>query len=358
MSDIDLEKILSRFDYEFPEELIAKSPASPRESARLLSYSKKDDSVHLGTFADLPDLLPKNSLIVLNETKVVPAKITLRKSTGGAFRVICIGVEGDLIKVMSDRKLNINSVVNSVSGVSFDVARQDGRYYFLRPLSYFAEGKNISLPELYGFLFDNGETPLPPYIKNSPLSEKDLREEYQSVFAMNEGSIAAPTASLHFTDDLIARLKEKGHEVCFVTLHVGLGTFATLTEKNISENRLHEEQYDIPEKTIGMIIKAKMEGCPVIAVGTTALRALESSADHEGNIVKPSGTTDLFITEGYRFRVVSGMITNFHVPRSSLLMLVSALIGRKKIMELYNMAIREKMRLFSFGDGMLMKDLD
>jgi len=354
---MDIEKILSEYDYEFPEELIAKSPASPRESARLLSYSKKDDSMRFDTFAELPDLLPKNSLIVFNETKVVPAKITLHKDTGGAFRVICIGVEEDLIKVMSDRKLNIGSVVTSVSGVSFDVARQDGRYYFLRPLSYFTGGKNISLPEFYGFLSDNGETPLPPYIKNSPLSEKDLREEYQSVFAMNEGSIAAPTASLHFTDDLITRLKEKGHECCFVTLHVGLGTFATLSEKNIAEKKLHEEQYDISEETASMISRAKKEGRPVIAVGTTALRALESSADEEGNIVKPSGTTDLFITEGYHFRIVNGLVTNFHVPRSSLLMLVSALIGRKKIMELYGAAIGEKMRLFSFGDGMLIKDL-
>jgi S-adenosylmethionine:tRNA ribosyltransferase-isomerase len=346
------ENIVSAYDYDLPEGFIATSPAHPRESAKMLSYSRDDDRTDIATFADLPSLLPPGSLLVFNRTKVVPAKLSLRKKTGGALRVICLDAKGNLIRVMSDRKLDMDTSLVSDSGYSFVVERQDGKYFYLRPIDSSGKDVDIGGNGLYDLLFKIGETPLPPYIKNSPLPESALREEYQSVFAEKSGSVAAPTASLHFTEGLLEDLKKAGHSCVFITLHVGLGTFAPLTEESMVSGKLHEESYEIPTETISAIDAAKRDGRPVIAVGTTSVRALESSADDDGHIVHPSGVTDLFIREGYRFRIVDGLITNFHVPRSSLLMLVAAFIGRDKIMELYRRAMDEKFRFFSFGDGM------
>ena len=197
-----------------------------------------------------------------------------------------------------------------------------------------------------------GQTPLPPYIKNSPLTEKQKRKEYQSIFAKAGLSVAAPTASLHFTRKLTANLKKQGTEVKFVTLNVNLGTFAPLKEENLMSGKLHLESYEIDKKTAGDLNQAKQQGKTIIAVGTTVVRTLESSAKHH-EFKKLQGSTDLFIYPPYKFQFVDSLITNFHVPKSSLLMLVSAMTGRKKLLNIYQKAIKKKFRLFSFGDGML-----
>jgi len=194
-----------------------------------------------------------------------------------------------------------------------------------------------------------GETPIPPYIKNTKLSETQLREKYQTVFAKNTGSVAAPTASLHFTEELLEKLKQQGIQIEFVTLHVNLGTFSPLTEEALKTGKLHKEWYEISEKTAKALMKAKQEGRHIIAVGTTAVRTLEQSEGKAGE-----GETRLFIRPGDKFKFIDGMITNFHVPKSSLLMLVSAFVGREKLFELYGEAMKKDFRFFSFGDGMLL----
>lgn len=340
-----LERLLAKYDYSFPEELIAQEPASPRDSARLMVYDRKSDKVSLGKFSDLAEYLPKNAVLVFNRTKVLPARLIVKKPTGGRVKIIYLEKEGDLIKVMADRKLDIGSTLRLTARISFSVIRQDEKFYFLKPT--FQPAKLFPVLEKYGI------TPIPPYIKHSPLTEKDLREKYQTVFARERGSVAAPTASLHFTKRLLQKLKKAGIESIFVTLHVNLGTFAPLTEEHLKSSRLHSEYFEISKADADFLNKAKKFGRPVIAVGTTSVRALESAADSEGKISATSGQTDIFIREGYRFRFVSGLITNFHVPKSSLLMLVSAFMGRKELFRLYNLAIRSRFKLFSFGDGML-----
>ncbi len=205
---------------------------------------------------------------------------------------------------------------------------------------------------MISLLSEYGETPLPPYMKNSPLSELQRRTEYQTVFAKTEGSVAAPTAGLHFSENLIKKIEQSGRSVAYITLHVGLGTFAPLTEENWLQKGLHREYYEIDASTAEILTKAKSEGRKIIAVGTTTVRALESEVK-DNSITAGSGSTNLFITEGTPLKFVDHLITNFHVPRSSLLMLVSALTGREKLLEIYRKAIKERMRLFSFGDGML-----
>ena len=228
----------------------------------------------------------------------------------------------------------------------FTVISRSNSLYRLKP--------SFPISKLFNVLGRYGITPLPPYLRNSPLNEAQRGRQYQAVFARAPGSVAAPTASLHFTRQLLKRLARKGIEIRYVTLHVNMGTFAPLGVKELEEGRLHKERYTIDKKTARLLKTAKQQGRPIIAVGTTVARTLESASDAKGSLRKLSGLTDLFIREGYRFKFVDGLITNFHVPRSSLLMLVSALTGRKKLFELYRMAMKRKFRLFSFGDAMLL----
>ncbi len=341
-----LERLLAQYDYSFPEQLIAQQPASPRDSARLLAYNRRTKRTQFSTFADLPSFLPKNTVLVFNDTKVIPARFTVTKPTGGKAKLLYLATEGKELRVMADRKLTIGSRLTLAPKLSFAVSRQKEKYYYLLP--------SFPLERLYSILDRYGTTPIPPYIKHATLSEKKLRTSYQTVFAQAKGSVAAPTASLHFTQRLLTDLKKRGIRIVFVTLHVNIGTFAPLTEEHLATERLHEEYYEIAPKTAAIISAAKKAGDPVIAVGTTSARTLESAADRSGSIIAGSGTTDLFIRPPHTFRCISGLITNFHVPRSSLMMLVSAFIGRKTLLNLYRSAIRKRFRLFSFGDGMLL----
>ena len=339
------EQFLKLYDYFLPSELIAKKPVSPRDSAKLLVFKRKTKQVLFDTFKNLGKYLPQNSVLVLNDTRVLPARLVIKKPTGGLARILYISKKGSLLEFLSDRNLEIGWKVEVNSKIFFIVKNKIGGHYFLKPS--FSVNKTFEVLEKYGI------TPIPPYIKNISLSEKQLRREYQTVFADRKGSVAAPTASLHFTKKLLAGLKKSGIQIVFTTLHVNLGTFSPLSEELFKKSKLHTEYFEISRKSVDILNKAKKENRPIIAVGTTVVRTLESVSDKSGKIKKLSGNTDIFIKEGYKFRFVDGLITNFHVPKSSLLMLVSAFAGRKKILDIYKKAINKKFRFFSFGDGML-----
>lgn len=342
MSHFD--EMLNQYNFDYPEELIAQEPANPRDNARLLIYNRKKDAVSFSTFKDITEVLPKNSLIIFNETKVIPARLYAKKDTGGMIEIFYLQEENGYIKTMVNGKVTKGQKIFLSEEVYFTVVDIYENYCLMQPSN--------SIQSMYQILEEFGNTPIPPYIKHSSLSEEDLQKEYQTVFAKNKGSVAAPTAALHFTKELLEKIKTAGHDIAFVTLHVGLGTFAPLTEKNIQEKKLHEEWYEISPQTAEMIQHAKKHNRPIIAVGTTVVRTIESAFQISNN-KKLSGTTELFIQEGYQFKIINGLITNFHVPKSSLMMLVSAFVGREKLLSLYKAAIEQKFRLFSFGDGML-----
>ena len=338
------QKLLNSLTYSFSPELIAQKPVSPRDSSRLLVYNRKKNTIDLDKFHNIANYLPSGAVLVFNETKVIPARLELKKETGGRVRVLFVTREKGLLKFISDRKIQPGAVLNLNKAISFKSVRKSEKFYFLKP--------SFPISKIFTILEQYGQTPIPPYIKNSPLNEKELKEKYQSVFAKSRGSVAAPTASLHFTKQLIKKLKTAGISIKFITLHVSLGTFAPLTEENLKTSKLHAEFYSINKKAADFLNRAKKEKRPIIAVGTTSLRALESAAQN-GVLKKLSGQTDIFIREGYRFKFTDKLITNFHVPGSSLLMLVAAIVGRRKILSIYQKAIAKKFRFFSFGDGML-----
>jgi S-adenosylmethionine:tRNA ribosyltransferase-isomerase len=379
-----LKQILNQYNYHLPPELIAQKPAKPRDSARLLVYSKTDGKIRFDTFKNIADYLPKNAVLVFNQTKVWPARLSAVKPTGGRIELLYISHDENYIRVLANKKLLINSKVSfshaysinsrrpelcrmggreKSSPVSFKVVKKIGQFYYIKP--------SFPLSQTPKILKRYGITPLPPYIKNSPLTEKQRRAQYQSVFAKSGLSVAAPTASLHFTKPLMAKLKKRGIDIKFVRLDVNLGTFAPLREEQIKSGKLHQEFYNIDKLTAKFLNQAKKQGRPIIAVGTTVVRTLESAAS-VGEGFKPSptrgkkiipltkltGTTSLFIRDKYHFKFVAGLITNFHVPKSSLLMLTSAFIGRKKLLDLYQLAIIKNFRFFSFGDGMLILPVD
>jgi S-adenosylmethionine:tRNA ribosyltransferase-isomerase len=345
-----LDEALDAYDYSFPPELIAQRPASPRDSARLLVLDRASGAMQEAIFSQLAQHLPPRSVIVMNETKVVPARLTLRKPTGGLVRVLYLAVEGETIKVLADRQLAPGDVL-TVDGVTdgpvFIVVRQDEKHYYLRP--------TFPVQELFAVLEKYGAAPLPPYIKHTPLNATEVKDEYQAVFAKHDGSVAAPTASLHFTEGMLAKLRDAGHDLEFVTLHVNLGTFAPLTSSQLEQGKLHVENYVIDEATARRLNAAKAAHRPIVAVGTTVVRTLETAAAGGQTLTNLAGDTDIFIREGYQFAFVDALITNFHVPKSSLLMLVAAFAGRGRILAAYRRAVDLKFRLFSFGDAMLIK---
>jgi S-adenosylmethionine:tRNA ribosyltransferase-isomerase len=342
------ERKIAAYDYALPNRLIARKPASPRDQARLFVYDRKSGRINFDIFLNLADYLPDRAVLVFNETRVMPARFLLKKESGGSVRALYLGrKEKGLLEFMADRKIPLGSRLFLDNQPFLLVTEKRGSIYLMKPL--FPVGRLDDLMERRGM------TPIPPYIKDSPLSEKELRKKYQSVFARQSGSVAAPTASLHFTKRLFRKLEKAGHKLYFIDLRVGPGTFAPVREENLVSRKLHPEFYRISSRTARELNRAKQEKRPIIAVGTTAARALESASDREGKLNRLSAETELFIEEDYRFKFVDGLITNFHLPKSSLLMLVSALIPRKKLLSLYRRAIGEKFRFFSFGDGMLIK---
>ena len=334
---------LLAYDYQFPEALIAQEPARPRDSARLMVYDRATGDVTLDTFAHVDEYLPERSVVVFNETKVIPARMTLT-ADGKDVDVLCLKQDGDLLRVLAPRAVQ-PGMAFAWAGHTLACVERDGKEAILQPS--FPINRTVPLLEEFG------KTPLPPYIEAKTMGEAERRAEYQTVFAKNAGSVAAPTASLHFTPELIERIKAAGHDVCYVTLHVGLGTFAPLTEEQLKTRTLHEETYFIDEDTADFLNRAKEEGRPIVAVGTTTVRTLESAAVEGSTITNRYGATTLFLSPENPPRFVTSLVTNFHVPKSSLLMLVAGFVGRNQLMKLYQTAIAEKFRLFSFGDGML-----
>ncbi len=339
--------MLEKYDYKFPETLIAQKPAYPRDSARLLVYDRKTKRVRHDTFRNLPKYLPKNSVLVFNQTKVIPARLMLSKPTGGKVELLYLSHGSKTINGLLNKSVANGTVLKLTDTISFLVIKKIDKGYELRP--------SFAMSRLLSILDKHGHTPIPPYIKHSPLSEKRLREEYQTIFAKLAGSVAAPTASLHFTKRLFADFNKYGIDIQFITLHVGLGTFAPVTDEQLKNKKLHKEFYSIDKKVATFLNQAKRDGRPIIAVGTTVVRTLESASTSSAQLKKLSGTTNLFIQKSNQLQFIDGLITNFHVPKSSLMMLVSALVGRKALLTLYKKAIAKKYRLFSFGDGMFIK---
>lgn len=337
---------LKKYDYSYPKNLIANKPATPRDSARLLIYNRREKTVNYNYFKNLSIYLPQKTVLVFNKTKVIPARLEALKETGGRVKLLYLGQSEGKIRFLANRKLINGSKIflkNKKYWLSVDSSK-NGEYFLIPAFKI----------KLFTKILEKlGEAPLPPYIKNSSLSKAELKKRYQTIFAEKSGSVAAPTASLHFTKRLLNDLQKNGVKTKFLTLHVGQGTFAPLSSANLKSAKLHQEFFEIDMKTVESLNNFKKDGWKIIPVGTTSLRALETSANKNRKLKKLSGFTDIFIKEEYKFKFVDGLITNFHVPKSSLIMLVSALIGRREVIRIYKLAIKRKFRLFSFGDGML-----
>lgn len=338
---------VSDFDYELPKELIAKFPVEPRDSSRLMVLHRNTGEIEHRIFRDIALYLKPGDVLVINDTKVIPARLFGKLETGGKVELLLVRQPGlGIWEVMAKpaRKL-----------------KEGKRIYFDEELEavvkgYGGEGRRIvefilkSNKDFMEKLEEIGHIPLPPYIEREEKPED--RAKYQTVFARKEGAAAAPTAGLHFTEELLQKLKDKGIIIKNITLHVGPGTFKPVKVENVEEHQMDYETYHVPEATAAEINRAKEEGRRVIAVGTTVTRTLESAAEKDGKVKPGEGSTNLFIYPGYRFKVIDALITNFHLPRSTLLMLVSAFAGRERILNAYREATLKGYRFYSYGDAM------
>ena len=338
---------LTDFYYELPQELIAQDPLVDRSSSRLLVFHKDTKEMEHKIFKDITDYLKPGDCLVINDTKVIPARLIGEKEETGAK------IELLLLKRISDTKWETLVKPGKKAKVGTKISFGNG---LLKAtiVDVLEEGNRLIEFEFEGIfeeiLDELGQMPLPPYITHQ-LQDKT---RYQTVYAKHEGSAAAPTAGLHFTNELLEKVKEMGVSIAHVTLHVGLGTFRPVKVENVLEHHMHSEYYCIEEADATLINDTKKKGGRVISVGTTSTRTLESVADENGRIHAGSGWTDIFIYPGYEFKIIDGLITNFHLPESTLLMLVSAFADRESIMKVYETAVKEKYRFFSFGDAMLL----
>ena len=333
------------FDYNLPEELIAQTPLKKRDESRLMVLNREKQTIEHKYFKDIIDYLSPGDVLVRNNTKVIPARLYGKKETGANVEFLLLNnIEGDIWEtiVRPGNKLHIGTKVIFGNGI----LKAD----ILEVLPGGTRKVKFEYKGIFNEILDKiGLMPLPPYI-HEELKEKD---RYQTVYAKYEGSAAAPTAGLHFTDELLEKIKKKGIEIANVTLHVGIGTFRPVKEETVEAHKMHSEHFYIKEDDVNKINEAKKEGRRVIAVGTTSCRVLETIADENTGMVKQiEDDTKIFIYPGYKFKCIDGLITNFHLPQSTLLMLVSALAGKDYIMKAYNEAVKEKYRFFSFGDAM------
>ena len=339
---------VTEFDYELPEELIAQTPIKKRDESRLMVLNRKEQTIEHKIFKDIIDYLKPGDVLVRNNTKVIPARLYGRKETGAKVEFLLLNnIEGDIWEsiVRPGNKLHVGTKVIFGDGI-LEAEILEIMPGGTRKVEFKYEG-------IFNEILDKiGLMPLPPYIHES-LKEKD---RYQTVYAKYDGSAAAPTAGLHFTPELLEKIQEKGVEIANVTLHVGIGTFRPVKEDTVEAHKMHSEHFYIKQEDVDKINKAKQEGRRVIAVGTTSCRVLESIADENTGMVKTiEDDTEIFIYPGYKFKCIDGLITNFHLPQSTLLMLVSALAGKEYIMKAYKEAVKEKYRFFSFGDAMFIE---
>ena len=339
---------LDEFDYNLPEELIAQVPIAKRDESRLMVLHRDNKRIEHKTFKDILDYLKPGDCLVRNNTKVIPARLYGKKDTGANVEFVLLKqIEGDIWEsiVRPGNKLKPGSVVYFGDGILKAIIL-DIMEGGTRKVQFEYEG-------IFNEILDKiGLMPLPPYIHES-LKEKD---RYQTVYAKYNGSAAAPTAGLHFTPELLKKIEEKGVKIANVTLHVGIGTFRPVKEENIEDHKMHTEHFYIKQEDVDKINETKKTGGRVIAVGTTSCRVLETIASEETGLVETTeGDTGIYIYPGYKFKCIDGLITNFHLPKSTLLMLVSALAGREFVLDAYNEAVKEKYRFFSFGDAMFIQ---
>ena len=338
---------VSDFNYKLPEELIAQTPIEKRDESRLMVLNKKEQTIEHKTFKDIIDYLKPGDVLVRNNTKVLPARLYGKKETGANVEFLLLkNINDDIWEciVRPGNKLHVGTKVvfgeGLLNATILDIMPGGTRKVEFRYQGIFNE-----------ILDQIGLMPLPPYI-HEELKEKD---RYQTVYAKYDGSAAAPTAGLHFTEELLKKVQEKGVQIANVTLHVGIGTFRPVKEETVENHEMHSEHYYIKQEDVEKINQAKKNGNRVIAVGTTSCRVLETISDENGYVKEIEGDTQIFIYPGYKFKCLDGLITNFHLPQSTLLMLVSALAGREYMLNAYEEAVKEKYRFFSFGDAMFIK---
>ncbi len=342
--------LISDFDYELPEDLIAQYPSQKRDDARLLVVDRELKSVYHKRFYDIIDYLKPGDCLVMNDSKVLPARIFgVKKDTGAKVEVLLIKRKADNLweaMVKPGRKLKPGACIifSDEPGKRFAADVEEFSEDGTRILKFIYDG------DFHERLEENGHVPLPPYI-DRPSEDLD-RRMYQTVYCREEGSVAAPTAGLHFTKELLKKASEKGVKLAYVTLHVGIGTFRPVKCDVVEDHHMHFEEYEISRENAEIINDTKASGGRIISVGTTSTRTMESAADDSGFLAPGQGSTDIFIYPGYKFKIVDCLITNFHLPKSTLLMLISALYDREKMLEIYSEAVKEKYRFFSYGDAM------
>ena len=352
---------LSDYDYTLPDELIAQAPCEDRSNSRLLRVQRSSGELSHHHFSDLPGFLNPGDLLVVNNTKVIPARLMGKKETGGQVEILIIDYAAGMAHldrtgvfqcdclIRASRRPKPGAELRMDGGITAKVVAHNGRI------------STVAFPggeDFIGRLKESGRIPLPPYIKRmdtDPRLARQDKADYQTVYARNEGAVAAPTAGLHFTEDLMSKLRDKGVGVTELTLHVGYGTFVPVKVDDIRDHDIHSEFFTVSETVAHRINRTKAEGGRVIAVGTTSVRTLEFLADAAGRVAPAAGQCDLFIYPGYRFKCVDAMITNFHLPKSTLLMLISAFYSREKMLAAYETAVAEKYRFFSYGDAMFIE---
>ena len=333
----------SDFYFDLPEELIAQTPLERRDASRLLLVNKETGALTHEHFYNLPEHLREGDCLVLNDSRVLPARLIGTRATGGMVELV-------LLRDLGDGKWECLSRPGRKTKPGTELSFGDGE--LRATVLQVVEGGNRIVQFHYEGIFLEilerlGKMPLPPYIK----VELEDAERYQTVYSRELGSAAAPTAGLHFTEELLQRIRDKGVQICYVTLHVGLGTFRPVKEDDIEDHEMHSEFCIVPEETARIVTQTKQNGGRVIAVGTTSCRTLESFANEDGTLSPASGWTDIFIYPGYRFKCIDALVTNFHLPESTLIMLVSALAGREHVLNAYRTAVQEQYRFFSFGDA-------
>jgi S-adenosylmethionine:tRNA ribosyltransferase-isomerase len=361
MANPDLDDLkLSSYDFHLPKDLIANWPNPIRHQSQLMIYDVNLNNINHSQFIDLPKYLPSDCLLVFNQTKVLKAKLRGIRPSGGAVEILLTEIlSGNrahgLVKASGKRHIGEVFILDNGCKVQIETKGEKGELEDpdkngTYQLSFFNQ-------EIMALLEEIGQIPLPPYIRGGR-AEKEDEKQYQTIYSREEGAIAAPTAGLHFSKEVFSKLKENGIEVAFLTLHVGVGTFFPVKCEDISKHKMHQEKFFIDERNLSIITKARQNGKKIISVGTTTLRALESIyrlSDGQFEIIPNKiYSSELFLYPGKKVCSVSGLITNFHLPKSTLLMLVSALIGRKKLMHLYRIAIENQYRFFSYGDAMLL----
>lgn len=349
--------LISEYDYNLPEELIAQMPADKRDNSRMMVLNRKDRTISHKHFYDIVDLIEPNTLLVMNNTKVLPARLIGHKDTGAKIEVFLLKQNSK----MQDEHENWEVLIKPSKRVKSDTIIKISDELSVRAIKRLEENGEWLVELIFNgnnvldVLHRNGNIPLPPYIErkipNEDLKKLDF-ERYQTVYAKDEGSVAAPTAGLHFTKEILKKLENKGVELAYVTLNVGLGTFRPVQCENVENHKMHSETFEISEKAAEQINRAKAEGKKIVAVGTTTVRTLETAYKKFGCIKACHDHSELFIYPPYEFKVIDNLITNFHLPKSTLLMLVSALAGKDFIFDAYKEAIENKYRFFSYGDCM------